>query len=60
VFTIVRNIDLDYDNERKAEKINNADFQIKTDSDSCKKQRYLTVQVTKNHECFWRYDASNY
>jgi hypothetical protein len=32
----VRNIDLDYDNDRKAEMINNADFQIKTDSDSCK------------------------
>jgi hypothetical protein len=32
----VRNTDLDYDNGRKAEMINNADFQIKTDSDSCK------------------------
>jgi hypothetical protein len=30
----VRNIDLDYDSDRKAEMINNADFQIKTDSDS--------------------------
>jgi hypothetical protein len=39
----------------KAEKINNAEFQIMTDSDSCKKPRYLSVPVTKNHECFWRY-----
>jgi hypothetical protein len=32
----VRNTDLDYNNDRKAEMINKADFQIKTDSDSCK------------------------
>jgi hypothetical protein len=27
-----RSTDLDYDNDRKTERINNADFQIKTDS----------------------------
>jgi hypothetical protein len=32
----IRNIDLDYDSDGKAKMINNADFLIKTDSDSCK------------------------
>jgi hypothetical protein len=54
----ITNIDLDYDNERKAKKVNNVDFQIKTDPDSCKEISRCTV--TKNHKFFWRYDASNY
>jgi hypothetical protein len=32
----IRNTDLDYDSDRKAEMVNNADFQIKMDFDSCK------------------------
>jgi hypothetical protein len=35
----VRNNDLDYDSVREAEMINNADFQIMTDSDSCKETK---------------------
>jgi hypothetical protein len=44
----LRNTDLDYDSDRKAEMINNAEFQIMTDSDSCKKTKiYLCTSNQK-------------
>jgi hypothetical protein len=39
----------------KAEKINNAEFQIMTDSDSCKETKISFCTSNKNHEFFWRY-----
>jgi hypothetical protein len=47
----VRNTDLDYDNDRKAEMINKADFQIKTDY-SCKE-----IEISRCTVFFWRYGA---
>jgi hypothetical protein len=44
----LRNTDLDYDSDRKAEMINNAEFQIMTDSDSCKETKiYLCTSNQK-------------
>jgi hypothetical protein len=48
----VRNTDLDYDSDRKAEMINNADFQIKTDSDSYKETEISHCTGNQNPQIF--------
>jgi hypothetical protein len=48
----VRNTNLDYDSDRKAEMRNNAGFQIKTDSDSCKETKISHCTGNKKPRIF--------